>query len=149
LYLGLLTDAGRKSDISHGEGIEVVRTAVEQLDVASHATTNALRDLSLQIQQNSSQLELLGSSISDSLDVIRDTVTRTEWVVRDLEQSMTTNFTVVQTDMRSIASSSLVTSQAMAELLAKMDSVSQQVSGLVSCPPSAWDEGQTDLSFGV
>ncbi len=85
---------------------------------------------------NSNQLALLDKTVSSSLDVIRDTVVRTEEVVRDVEQSMVGNFTVVQADMRSMASTSLMTTQAINELLAKVDSFSDQVSGLVSCSVS-------------
>ncbi len=85
-----------------------------------------------QVQQNSSQLTSLEHDVSGSLDEIKETVARTEWVVRDLEQSVSGSFTVVQSDMRSVASSSLVTSQAVTEMLAKMDAFSEQMSGLVS-----------------
>ncbi len=122
--------------MSHDEGIEAIRTAVERLDVASDSTRDALADLRLQVQQNSSQLTTLDHSISSSLDEIKETVARTEWVVRDLERSVSGSFTVVQTDMRSLASSSLVTSQAVTEMLAKVESLSGQVSGLVSRLPS-------------
>ena len=127
-----LIGAGRKSDVIQGEVIEVIRTAVERLDVASDATRDALSGLRFQVQQNSSQLALLDSSISGSLDEIKGAVARTEGLVRNLDQSLSGTFTVVQSDMHSMASSSLVTSQAVTEMLAKMDAFSAQMSGLVS-----------------
>ena len=132
-----LIGAGRKSDASQGEGIEAIRTAVERLDVASDATSDALADLRLQVQQNSSQVALLDSSISGSLDEIKGAVARTEGLVRNLDQSLSGTFTIVQTDMGSMASNSLVTSQAVTEMLAKMDAFSEQMSGLVSRLSSA------------
>ncbi len=100
-----------------------------------------LADLTIQVQQNSTQLTSLDHSISGSLDDIKETVARTEWVVRDLEQSVSGKLTVVQSDMRSIASGSLVTSQAVTEMLAKMDAFSEQMSGLVSRLFSPWRRG--------
>ena len=135
----------RKSDVSQGEGIEAIRTAVERLDVASDATRDALADLRIQVQQNSGQLTSLDHSISSSLDEIKEAVARTEWVVRDLEQSVSGSFTVVQSDMRSMASSSLVTSQAVTEMLAKMDAFSEQMSGLVS--PYSRRSGECDSGY--
>ncbi len=85
------------------------------------------------MQANSCQLALLGSTVLSSLDDIAETVTQTEWLVRDLGQTVTGAFTVVQTDLRSIESKTLVTNRALTELLAKVDTVSEQMSGLVSC----------------
>ena len=82
-------------------------------------------------------MALLDSSISGSLDEIKGAVARTEGLVRNLDQSLSGTFTIVQTDMGSMASNSLVTSQAVTEMLAKMDAFSEQMSGLVSRLSSA------------
>lgn len=127
-----LTSTSSKSDISQSDGIEVIRTAVKGLDVASHVTNSAIGDLRLHVQDNCNQLALLDNTVSDSLNSIKESVARTEWIVRDLEQSMNGKLTVVQTYMRSIAARSLAASQAMTELLAKVEAFSDQMPGLVS-----------------
>jgi hypothetical protein len=129
----LFIPSNRKSDLSHGEGIDAIKTTMEAIDLESRATEEAVKDLGIRIQQNSSQLALLDSIVSDSLDNIHASVVRTEWIVRDLEQSMDGRFTLMQTDMRSIESRSLTTSQAVTELLAKVDAFSEQMSTMVGC----------------
>jgi methyl-accepting chemotaxis protein len=78
-----------------------------------------VRDLSSEVQQNSSRLASLDSTVSQSLNDIKETVTRTEGVVC------------------SIASTTLVTSQAVTELSTKLDALSEQFLGqlseMVSC----------------
>ncbi|KAK4153833.1 hypothetical protein C8A00DRAFT_33444 [Chaetomidium leptoderma] len=127
-----LNAASVKLDISHNEGIGVLKTAIEGLDADSHVTKTALGDLSFQVQQNSDLLASLDNTVSNSLDDIKGAVTRTEWIVRDVERSVNGNFTVMQTDMRSIESRSLVTNQAVTELLSKVDAFSEQLSGMES-----------------
>jgi len=142
-------NGGRKSNVLQDEGIEAIRHAVEGLDVTSNVTNGALEDLGLQVEQNSKLLEALGSSVSDGLEHTRKTVARTELIVQDLEQSVTGKFTAVQTDIRSIESSSLVTSQAVTELLAKVDAFSEQMSGLVSYSLPADAMASMDASAAV
>jgi len=118
------------------EGIEAVRAALEGLSVESTITQGALADLCSKMRANSSQLALLESTVLGSLDDIKETVTQTELLVRDLGQTVMGGFTVVQTDLQSIESRTSVANRALTELLAKVDTVSEQMSGLVSCPSS-------------
>ncbi|KAK4032449.1 hypothetical protein C8A01DRAFT_20473 [Parachaetomium inaequale] len=127
-----ISTASLKSHVSHGEGIEAIRTAVEGLGVDSHLTGDAVRDLTSEVQQNSSLLALLDSTVSQSLDDIKETVSRTEGLVRDFEHNTNGRLSDIHSDVRSITSTTFVTSQAVTELSTKLDALSEQFLGKLS-----------------
>ncbi|KAF2491471.1 hypothetical protein BU16DRAFT_594413 [Lophium mytilinum] len=108
-----------KFGVTHFDETLTIRTHIEGLEASSHLQSASVRDLHTKIQENADQLQSLQRNVTDSLATIESGVLRTEWRVWDLGQNMSGRFTLMHTDVTSIASTSSVMADRLMEVMEK------------------------------
>ncbi|CAO2655538.1 Nn.00g043410.m01.CDS01 [Neocucurbitaria sp. VM-36] len=107
--------------IAHNDEIHSVKTSIGGLVASSQVQTDEVRDLQTQMHDNFDQLRLVQSTVTDSLNNIEQRLARTQWSIQDVGQNASGRLTMIQTDTQSIASTSLMTSERITEVMEKAD----------------------------
>lgn len=124
----------RRSDLIRNEDIEFIKSTAKSLEIESNNQTRQFNDFSAQIQLQSSKLLTLERTITEVLCDIEKRLSRLEFSIEDIDQTMSGKLTVIQAETSAAASHSALNHIALTELLTRMDAQQNQISGMVTPP---------------
>ncbi|KAI5924930.1 hypothetical protein F4810DRAFT_661989 [Camillea tinctor] len=119
-----------KFDLAHQDVIHAVEESIENVQAGLHFQNEIMNDLHIRVQHNSIQLQILQRSVSETLYDIEGRLARTEWRIKELHGDINGSLRLIQSDIRTVALGSQVTSEIVAGLVKKMEAQSKQISGM-------------------